>query len=58
VVERVRLEVELGVGGAGIAIGAQDALEVPDSHVVGDEREVLAAAQLGARELEVARRPL
>ena len=50
------VEVQLGVRARTAAVGLDHALEVAHAHVVGDEREVLAAeALLGQR--EVARRP-
>ncbi len=41
--QRRRVEVELRVGDVAVAVGVERALEVADAHVVGDDRQVLAA---------------
>ena len=46
---RRRVEVEPRVRRLAAAEGAQHVLQVADAHVVGDEREVLAAELLAAR---------
>ena len=51
---RRRVEVDAGVGRLVLPEGGEHALQVADAHVVGDEREVVAA-QLLLRDREVAR---
>src|SRR5262249_33710188 len=56
VAERGRVAVEPHVAHAALAVCAERALQVADTHVVRLDREVLAAPELRARELEVADR--